>query len=74
MLIVNDAVAQVNLCKAKYDNALDQNWLRLEREVPSSLSNEIGKGWVASVLPESYKLAEGKEAERVLLSDAFQLK
>ena len=74
VLIVNDAVAQVNLCKAKYDNALDQNWLRLEREVPSSLSNEIGKGWIASVLPESYKLAEGKEAERVLLSDAFQLK
>ena len=74
VVIVNDAVAHVNLCKAKYDNALDQNWLRLEREVPSSLSNEIGKGWIASVLPESYKLAEGKEAERVLLSDAFQLK
>ena len=74
VVIVNDAVAHVSLCKAKYDNALDQNWLRLEREIPSSLSNEIGKGWIASVLPESYKLAEGKEAERVLLSDAFQLK
>lgn len=74
VVIVNDAAALPNLCKAKYDNALDQNWLRLRREVPSSLSNEIGRGWITSILPESYKLVEGSGAERVLLTEAFQLK
>ena len=74
VIIVNDSIGQINLCKAKYDNALDQNWYRLEREIPSALSKEFGKGWIASVLPESYKLAEGTEVERVLLADAFQLK
>ncbi len=72
--IVNDAKAQVDLCKAKYDNSLDQSWLRLRREVPSRLSTEIGKGWITSVLPESIKSVEGDEAERVLLTEAFQLK
>ncbi|MCH1449623.1 MAG: DUF1800 domain-containing protein [Litoricolaceae bacterium] len=74
VVIVNDAAALPNLCKAKYDNALDQYWLRLRRDVPSGLSNEIAKGWIALVLPESYKLVEGGEAERVLLTEAFQLK
>jgi hypothetical protein len=74
VLIVNDAIAQVNLCKAKYDNALDQNWLRLGGSVPDPLRHEIVEGWVGSVLPESYKVVEGNEAERVLRADAFQLK
>lgn len=74
VVIVNDAVDQINLCKAKYDNALDQNWIRLGKQIPKRLSNEIGERWISSVLPESYKLVEGSEAERVLLADAFQLK
>ena len=74
VVIVYDAIAQANLCKAKYDNALDQNWLRLRRSVPNPLRREILDGWISSVLPESYKLAEGNEAEKVLRADAFQLK
>ncbi len=74
VLIVNDSVAQVNLCKAKYDNALDQNWLRLGKSIPNHLHHEMLDGWISSVLPESYKLANGNEAERVLRADAFQLK
>lgn len=74
VVVVNDSFAQANLCWAKYDNALDQTWLRLEREIPSHLSNETLTGWISFVLPESYKLMEGAEAERVLLSEAFQLK
>jgi len=46
----------------------------LGKQIPKRLSNEIGERWISSVLPESYKLVEGSEAERVLLADAFQLK
>ena len=74
IIIPGGAFHRMNVCKARFDNALDQKWHRLERPIPESLTKGANRGWIANTIPNDFKLQTGSEIERVMLSEAFQLK